>query len=270
LTNPWVCLYLIGEKMSDRKPLIAGNWKMNLNLDESVDLVKTIAGSMVDLEGVEVLVAPPYTSLATVKNAIGSARILLAAQNMYWETSGAYTGEISGQMLVETGCTHVILGHSERRTHFGETDEMIDLKAKTALLAGLIPVICIGETLDEREREQTFEVIKRQLDGSLRSFRDDRVRSFSIVLAYEPVWAIGTGHTATAEQAQEVHHFIREWIKENFGAETANSLRVLYGGSVKPENIKDLMSKQDIDGALVGGASLKADSFISLIRLGES
>lgn len=256
--------------MSDRKPMIAGNWKMNLNLDESVDLVKRIAGGIVDPEGVDVVVAPPYTSLAAVRQAIGSTGILLAAQDMHWETYGAYTGGISGQMLVEAGCTHVILGHSERRIHFRETNEMIDLKAKAAVLVGLIPIICIGETLEEREGAQTFEVIKRQLDGSLKNFRDDQIISSPIALAYEPVWAIGTGQTATPEQAQEVHHFIREWIKENFNAETANSIRILYGGSVKAENIKDLMSKQDIDGALVGGASLKANSFMSIIRLGEN
>jgi triosephosphate isomerase len=255
--------------MSDRRPMIAGNWKMNLNLDESVNLVKTIGGSISALEGVDVLVAPPFTSLHAVKQAIENSRIFLAAQNMHWESSGAYTGETSGQMLVEAGCTHVILGHSERRLHFRETDQLIDLKAKAAVNVGLAPIICIGETLEEREKDQTFDVIKKQLDGSLKNFRGDKTRPSSIILAYEPVWAIGTGRTATPEQAQEAHHFIREWIGENFDVDTANLIRILYGGSVKPDNIKDLMSRPDIDGALVGGASLRAQSFIPIIRFGE-
>ncbi len=249
--------------------MIAGNWKMNLDLKESANLVKTIADHMEDLEDVDVLVAPPFTSLAFVKEAMGGARISLAAQNMHWESSGAYTGEISAGMLKEAGCTHVILGHSERRTLFKETSEMIDLKARAAVGVGLIPIICIGETLEEREGGRTFEVIKRQLDESLKGFREDKALPSSTILAYEPVWAIGTGRTATPEQAQEVHHFIREWIEEDFDAGTANAIRILYGGSVKPENAKDLMSQPDIDGALVGGASLKADSFVPIIRFKE-
>ncbi len=172
-------------------------------------------------------------------------------------------------MLLEAGCTHVILGHSERRIHFKEANEMIDLKAKAAVRVGLTPVVCIGESLREREEGQTFEVVKKQLDGSLKNFRDDKTLPSSTILAYEPVWAIGTGHTATPEQAQEVHRFVREWIVENFNGDTANLNRILYGGSVKPDNIKDLMSMPDIDGALVGGASLKPDSFIPIIRFGE-
>lgn len=256
--------------MSERRPLIAGNWKMNLNLDESADLVKTIAGSMGDLEGVDVLVAPPFTNLSAVKRAIGHSSIFLAGQNMHWEPHGAYTGEISGRMLVEAGCTHVILGHSERRSHFKETSEMVDLKVKAAIKEGLIPIVCIGETLAERENGQTFEVLKKQLEGSLENFRGDKFIPATTVLAYEPVWAIGTGRTATPEEAQEVHHFIREWIKENFDTDPANLIRILYGGSVKPDNIKDLMSRPDIDGALVGGASLKADLFIPIIRFNEN
>jgi triosephosphate isomerase len=229
--------------MSERKTMIAGNWKMNLNFDESTTLVKTIAGSMGELEGIEVLVAPPFTSLAVVKEAIGDARMFLAAQNMHWETSGAYTGEVSGTMLVEAGC-----------------------KVRSAVSAGLIPITCIGETLEEREGDRAFEVIKKQLDESLKNFRDDGTMPSSTILAYEPVWAIGTGQTATAEQAQEVHHFIRQWIEENFDQDTAELIRILYGGSVKPDNAADLMSRPDIDGALVGGASLNVDSFISIIQ----
>ncbi|MBW2609179.1 MAG: triose-phosphate isomerase [Deltaproteobacteria bacterium] len=250
--------------------MIAGNWKMNLNLDESANLVKAIAEEIQGLDGVDVLVAPPFTSLPAAKQAIGDARILLAAQNMYWEPDGAYTGEISGQMLVEAGCSHVILGHSERRSLFGESSEMVDLKVKAAMLMGLIPIICIGETLEAREAGRTFEVVKEQLEGSLKNFIDEHSMPPSTILAYEPVWAIGTGKTATPEQAQEVHHFIRQWIEERFDKDTADLVRILYGGSVKPDNAKDLMSRQDIDGALVGGASLKADLFVPIIKYQES
>ena len=255
--------------MTDRIPLIAGNWKMNLTLLEAASLVKSIREGIQDLDGVDVLVAPPFTALATVRGIIGDAKILLAAQNMHWEQSGAYTGEISPAMLLEVGCTHVILGHSERRTHFQETDGMIDMKANAAVQLGLTPIICIGETLEEREEGQTFRVVRKQLEGSLRTFRDDKTLPSSTILAYEPVWAIGTGRTATPEQAQEVHHFIREWIGGTFSRETADLIRILYGGSVKPDNVKDLMSMPDIDGALVGGASLKAESFIPLVRFRE-
>lgn len=252
--------------MIKRTVLIAGNWKMNLSLTESIDLVKAIAEGSSDLDGVEVLVAPPFTSLTTVKAAIGESRIFLGAQNMHYEKDGAYTGEISPVMLVEIGCSHVILGHSERRSLFKETNEMIDLKVKAAVNTGLSPIICIGETLEQREAGKTFEVVKEQLDGSLKTFIDAGEMPNSIILAYEPVWAIGTGRTATPEQAQEVHHFIREWINEVFDKDTADRTRILYGGSVKPDNAKDLMSRRDIDGALVGGASLKAESFMGIIR----
>ena len=255
--------------MTARIPLIAGNWKMNLTLMEAASLVKSIREAIQGVDGVEVLVAPPFGALSTVKGIIGDAKILLAAQNMHWEQSGAYTGEISPPMLLEAGCTHVILGHSERRMHFQETDEMIDLKANAAVQSGLTPIICIGETLQQREANQTFEVVKKQLDGSLKGFIDGKKLPFSTILAYEPVWAIGTGRTATPDQAQEVHQFVREWIAESFSGETADLVRILYGGSVKPDNAKDLMSRPDIDGALVGGASLKADSFIPIIKFRE-
>jgi triosephosphate isomerase len=250
----------------ERRPLIAGNWKMNLDLDEAVSLVNTIADSISDLPGVDVLVAPPFTTISAVKKAIGHAKILLGAQNMHWEMSGAFTGEISGRMLREIGCTHIILGHSERRMLFSETNEMIDLKMKSAVVLGLIPILCIGETIEQREAGQTFEVIEDQLAASLKNFRVNKDMPATTVLAYEPVWAIGTGLTATPEQAQEIHYFIRKWIENNFNAELAQQIRILYGGSVKPDNVKDLMAEADIDGALVGGASLKADSFVQLIR----
>jgi triosephosphate isomerase len=255
--------------MPDRKPLMAGNWKMNLSLEESAELVKAIAKAITDLKGIDVLVAPPFTALSVVKEAIGKTPIFLAAQNMHWALEGAFTGETSPRMVLESGCTHVILGHSERRSLFGETDDMIARKVKAALEEGLIPVVCIGETLDERENGRTFDVVKGQLDGSLKPLRDDGNMPASTILAYEPVWAIGTGKTATPEQAQEVHRFIRRWIQENFDPDTADAVRILYGGSVKPDNIKDLMSKTDIDGVLVGGASLKSATFIPIIRFHE-
>ncbi len=252
--------------MGDRKPFIAGNWKMNLNRSESVKLVRAIAERISDQPGTDILVAPPFTALSVVKDAIGSAKIYLGAQNMHWETGGAYTGEVSPAMLVEAGCTHVILGHSERRSLFMETDEMIDRKARAAVGMGLIPIICIGETLEQREQGRTFQLIRSQLDQSLKNFREQKAMPLTTILAYEPVWAIGTGRTASPQEAQEVHQFIRQWLKEHFGSGTAEKMRILYGGSVKPDNTKDLMAMPDIDGALVGGASLKADTFIQIAR----
>jgi triosephosphate isomerase (TIM) len=252
--------------MNKRTPLIAGNWKMNLNIDQSTALVKAIAIGIKDVSGVEVLVAPPFTNLSVVKQAIGDSGILLAAQNMYWEKDGAFTGEVSAQMIVEAGCSHVILGHSERRSIFKERDEMINYKVKAAVSTGLKPIVCVGETLEERENGWTFDVIRNQLNGSLKYFVEEGNIPTSTTLAYEPVWAIGTGRTATPAQAQEVHLFIRDWIKETFNAESADQVRILYGGSVKPDNVSDLMSNPDIDGALVGGASLKPESFLGIIR----
>lgn len=252
--------------MAERIPLIAGNWKMNLGPNESAALVRTIAQDISDVGGIDVLVAPPFISLPAVKKALTGSRILLAGQNMHWETAGAFTGEISSQMLVEAGCSHVILGHSERRTLFKETSEMVALKVDAALRAGLIPITCIGETLKERDAGKTFEVIKEQLEGSLKNFMDKGEMPHSSILAYEPVWAIGTGRTATPDQAQEAHYFIREWIKKTFDKDTAEKVRILYGGSVKPDNTVGLMSRPDIDGALVGGASLKADVFLRIIK----
>jgi triosephosphate isomerase len=255
--------------MNDRTPLIAGNWKMNLSIAEANGLVKGIAEGISDLEGVEVLVAPPFTSLGSVRQAIGQAKIYMGAQNMSHEMAGAFTGEISGRMLQEAGVTHVILGHSERRTLYGETNQDIDLKVKAAFFLGLVPIVCIGETLEERESKKTFDVIRKQLDESLYNLRMDQRIPPTTILAYEPVWAIGTGKTATPDQAQEVHAFIRTWIAETFGANAANPIRILYGGSVKASNASELMAKPDIDGALVGGASLKADDFLGIINFGK-
>lgn len=252
--------------MTGRVPMIAGNWKMNLDIDESVKLVDATITGMRGLADVDVLVAPPFTALSAVRQAIGDSRIFLAAQNMCSEISGAFTGEISGKMLREAGCTHVILGHSERRSLFKETSEVIDLKVKAAVVTGLIPIMCIGETLEEREAGRTFDILQQQLEGSLKNFLKDRTMAPGTILAYEPVWAIGTGRTASPGQAQDSHEFIRKWIGKSFDSKTADQVRILYGGSVKPDNIVDLMAEPDIDGALVGGASLEADSFVELIR----
>lgn len=252
--------------MEARKPLIAGNWKMNLDIKDAVTLVKDIADGLEGVEDVDVLVAPPFTLLSRVREAIGRASIFLAGQNMHWELVGAFTGEISGRMLQQVGCTHVILGHSERRMLFEETSNMVDQKVKTATLLGLIPIVCIGETLQQREDAQTFDVLEGQLNQSLHNFKADELMPPSTILAYEPVWAIGTGKTATPEQAQEVHQFIREWIRRTFSPATAQDVRILYGGSVKPDNAADLMAMPDIDGALVGGASLRAEQFVDIIR----
>ncbi len=252
--------------MKERTPMMAGNWKMNLTLEQAVSLARTVAAEARELKDVEVLLAPPFTSLHAVREAVRAGGVLLAGQNMHWEPRGAFTGEISARMLQEAGCTHVILGHSERRLLFGEDDEMLNLKARAADLMGLIPIVCIGETLEQREAGRTFEVLGSQLQGSLRHFREDGRLPFSTVLAYEPVWAIGTGRTATPEQAQEAHLFIRKWLEKNFNTGTSNLVRILYGGSVKPENVKDLMAQPDIDGTLVGGASLKEETFIPIVR----
>ncbi len=252
--------------MSDRTPMIAGNWKMNLGLKESCDLVNAIGEGIKGKDDVEVLVAPPFINIPAVKDAIGSSNIILSAQNMYYETSGAYTGEVAPQMLVENGCTHVILGHSERRSIFGESSETVNKKVGAAVDAGLVPVVCIGETIEDRKAGKTFDIIREQLDGSLEYFTSKGSIPDSTIIAYEPVWAIGTGLTATPEQAQEVHAFIRGWLSEKFDKGSSEKIRILYGGSVKPGNAADLMSMEDIDGALVGGASLKADSFIGIIN----
>ena len=256
--------------MDERKPLMAGNWKMNLKLDEATALVQALGEHTKALERVEVMVAPPFTSLHAVRKAAQGTRIMMAGQNMHWEASGAYTGEISPRMLLEAGCTHVILGHSERRTLFGEGNETVNRKARAADLMGLIPIVCIGETLEEREADRTYDVIRTQLQGSLANFIDDGKLPYSTILAYEPVWAIGTGRTATPDQAQEVHRFIRTWIEETFNPGTASLLRILYGGSVKPDNVRELMAQPDIDGALVGGASLKAETFVPIVRFQDA
>jgi len=256
--------------MKNRKPLMAANWKMNLSLDEARDLLERVKRAEIDFDKVDVIVAPPFTTLQLANKLLAGTDILIAGQNMHWEAKGAFTGEISPMMLKEAGCSHVILGHSERRTLFSETSETVNQKVDSAIEAGLIPIVCIGETLKEREEEKAFDIIRSQLNESLKISCQQGNLPESVILAYEPVWAIGTGKTATSEQAQEVHLFVRRWLGENLDHDSGEAIRVLYGGSVKPDNIKELMLQPDIDGALIGGASLKADSFLSIIRFYES
>jgi triosephosphate isomerase len=253
--------------MDMRRPLIAGNWKMFKTVPEAVSLATEIRNGA-DRPEVEVLVAPPFTALAAVAGALEGSTVRLAAQNMHGEKEGAFTGEICPGMLRDVGCSHVILGHSERRQLFGETDAGVARKAKAALEAGLVPICCVGETLAEREAGRTMEVVGRQVGAVLGALTSEETSS--IVIAYEPVWAIGTGKVATPEQAQKVHAFIRERIGEAHGVAVADTLRLLYGGSVKPDNVAGLMALADVDGALVGGASLKADSFLKLVHYGKA
>jgi triosephosphate isomerase len=247
-----------------RTPIIAGNWKMNTVVGEAKALVEELKGLVSDVKDVEVVVCPPFISLSAVQDVIKDTNIGLGAQNVYWEKSGAFTAEVSAPMLTSVGCTYVIIGHSERRSYFGETDETVNKRIFAALEEGLKPIVCVGETLEEREADKTFDVIKQQITGGLANLTQEQMAS--IVIAYEPVWAIGTGKTASKEQAQEVHAFIRKLLAELFGDATAEATRIQYGGSVKPENATELMGQPDIDGALVGGAALKAASFEAIVK----
>jgi len=242
-----------------RKPMMAGNWKLNKTVSESTDLASKLKKSIGDLEDREVVLCPTFVSIDSVSEAVAGSNISVGGQNIYFEESGAFTGEISAPILKSTGASHVIIGHSERRQYFGETDETVNKKIKSALKHSLTPIVCVGETLEEREGGKAFDVIKTQIDGGLSGLTDEEVAK--IVIAYEPVWAIGTGKTASPEQAQEVHAFIRGLLPKSCAA----SVRILYGGSVKPDNVKTLMAKEDIDGALVGGASLKAEDFEKIV-----
>jgi len=250
-----------------RLPLMAGNWKMNKTIEEAIDLVRQLKSATAGVEGVEVAVAPPFTALHAVKKELQGSPIRLAAQNVFWEEKGAFTGEIAPLMLREIGCEYVIVGHSERRQFFGETDETVNRRLKAVLGQGMKPIFCIGETLQERESEKTFSVLERQIEQGLRSLQESAMEK--IVVAYEPVWAIGTGKTATPEQAEEVHRFIRRKLEKLYLPHVAEHTRIQYGGSVTPENVKGLMAQPDIDGALVGGASLKSDSFSKIVRFRE-
>ena len=246
-----------------RRPVIAGNWKMYKTLAESVDFINKLKPVAEKAHHCEVVVAPPYTALAAAAAAAKGSKVAVAAQNLHWDKEGAHTGDISPGMLVDAGCTHVIIGHSERRHDWGETDEQVNKKVKAALAAGLAPIVCVGETLAEREAGRTREVLERQFQRGLAGLTPSEFSR--IMIAYEPVWAIGTGRTATPEMAVESHSYLRDLARQQFGETEAKALRILYGGSVKPENIGGLMAQEEIDGALVGGASLKIDSFSTLV-----
>ena len=246
-----------------RRPLIAGNWKMHTTAQEARQLASAVVQASVKVSDRDVMIAPPYTALAVAGSVISDTDVMLGAQNVHWEEKGACTGEISAAMLKEVGCVMAIVGHSERRHVFGETDLMINRRVTGALRSGLIPVLCIGETLEQREAGQTLQVLEDQIRQGLAGV--EVTDGGNLVIAYEPVWAIGTGKTATEVQAQEVHSFIRNLLADIYEKNIAAGVRILYGGSVKPDNIDILMQQDDIDGALVGGAALKAESFERII-----
>lgn len=248
-----------------RKIIIAGNWKLNKTPLEAIQFADELKRLVVDVEGIDIVVCPPYVDLQEVCEAVNEHNIEVGAQNVFWQDSGAFTGEVSAPMLKELGVKYVIVGHSERRQFFGETNETVNKRIRAALTHGLTPIVCVGENLAEREANKTFDVIKNHCEGSLANLTSDEMKK--LVLAYEPVWAIGTGKTATPEQAQEVHAYIRQLLSKLFGAEVSQAVRIQYGGSVTPENIAALIAKSDIDGALVGGASLKAPSFAAIVKL---
>ena len=240
---------------------------MHKTVSQAVALADELRELVKGVQGVEIVVAPPFTALYPVAQRLKGSNIMLSAQDCFWEDEGAYTGEISPPMLADVGCAYCIVGHSERRHIFGEGNDAVAKKARALLAHGISPIVCVGETLEERERGDAVEVVGSQLQGSLEGLSpEDMTR---VVVAYEPVWAIGTGKTATPHQAQEMHAFIREWLRKRFGEDIASSIYILYGGSVKPENIRGLMAMEDIDGALVGGASLKASSFAQIIEGGR-
>ncbi len=247
-----------------RRPFIAGNWKMYKTNREAEKTVQDLKDKLKEVKSVDVMIAPPYTALSLAAGITDGSNIYLGAQNVHYENEGAYTGEISPPMLVSAGCQYVIIGHSERRQYFGCTDKDVNLRLKSAVTAGLKPVVCIGEKLEERESGKTFEVLSAQLSGSLKNLSEEEKNV--LIVAYEPVWAIGTGKTATPDMAEEAHKYIRGKLADMYGRPFASGVRILYGGSVKPDNIKDLMAQDNIDGALVGGASLDADSFSQIVK----
>jgi triosephosphate isomerase (TIM) len=247
-----------------RKPMIAGNWKLNKTLIEAKELAASLASGCQDIDDREIVIAPIFTALASIAEVIQNSPVQLSAQNCYPEETGAFTGEVSPLFLKDAGCKFVILGHSERRQILGETDQLINLKMLKALESGLKPIFCIGETLQERENDQMLEILSQQVRGGLANLTTEQMAE--VVIAYEPVWAIGTGKTATDEQAQEAHSFIRGMLQGLFNQQTANETRILYGGSVKPGNVDGLMAQDDIDGALVGGASLNAEDFLRIVK----
>lgn len=247
-----------------RTPIIAGNWKLNKTISEAVELTSELKDLVAEYEDIEIVVAPPFTALDAVGKVIKDSNIALSAQDVYWEESGAFTGEVSVPMLQDVGCKYIIVGHSERRQFFNETNDSVNHKVRAVLSHGLHPIICVGEQLDDREAGRTEAIIKNHVTGGVANLSADAL--LSCVIAYEPVWAIGTDKTATPEQAQEVHNYIRNLLKEAYSDEIASQVRIQYGGSVKPENTSELMSQPDVDGALVGGASLQAESFAQIVK----
>jgi triosephosphate isomerase len=250
--------------MGSRVPLLAGNWKMHGTPSEAAQLASALRDRLADVKDRDILLAPTFPALPAVAACLKGTRFLLAGQNLHWEEKGAFTGEVSGAMLVGAGCSHVIVGHSERRHIFGETDEQVARKTTAALRDGLVPIVCIGETAEQRAGNETLAVIETQLSTALAGINAEQLRGS--IVAYEPVWAIGTGNVATPEQAQEVHAAIRRLLGGLVNPDVAAAVRILYGGSVKPDNIDTLMSEPDVDGALVGGASLKVDDFERIVR----
>lgn len=251
-----------------RRKFVAGNWKMNTDRATGRSLASEIAAAAPKGYGVDVLVAPPFPYLLPVSEAIKASSVMLGAQNSHFEGSGAFTGEVSLGMLKDVGCDYVILGHSERRQLFGEADDLINKKVQAAIASGLKVILCVGETLEERDGEKTEKVLETQLSGCLKGCTAEQLKD--LVIAYEPVWAIGTGRNATPEQAQAAHAFIRGWLAAQLGAAVGDATRIQYGGSVKPDNAASLLGQPDVDGALVGGASLKADSFLAIVRAAEA
>jgi triosephosphate isomerase len=249
--------------MTMRTPFIAGNWKMFKTVAESVVFAKELRNAVKDVTGVEIVIAPPFTAIHAVAEALRNANVGVSGQDVYWEKEGAFTGEIAAPMIKEAGAEYAIIGHSERRRLFGETDATVNRKIVAAFAASLTPIVCVGETLEERERNETLAVLDRQIKDGLDRLASEQVSE--IVVAYEPVWAIGTGRNATAAQAQEAHGHIRSRLRQWFGAEPAERCQVIYGGSVKPDNIADLIREPDVDGALVGGASLDVKSFTDIV-----
>ena len=247
-----------------RTPIIVGNWKLNKTIHEAVDLVTSLQDMVADVNDVEIVVAPVFTGLTSVARALSAGNVRLAAQDVFWEDSGAFTGEVSPGMLKDVGCEYVIIGHSERRQYFGETNENVNRKVKASHAHGLIPIICAGETLEEREAGSTGAVVKEHLLNGIAGLSADQI--VSTIIAYEPVWAIGTGHNATPAQAQEVHSLIRALLSETYSDDVASQVRIQYGGSVNPDNAAVLIAEPDVDGALVGTASWEAESFAQIIK----
>jgi triosephosphate isomerase len=251
-------------KIINKPPFVAGNWKMNMVIPKAVELVNALVKASMDLIEAELVVFPPFTALSEVKKNLEETSIQLGAQDLFWEEKGAFTGEISAPMLKDAGCQYVIIGHSERRQYFGDTDKTVNKKIQASLKHNLIPAVCIGESLEEREKGKTMKKVETQINVGLEGLSSEEIRQ--TIIAYEPIWAIGTGKTATPAQAEEVHSFIREKLAEKYGNEIASCAIILYGGSVNPANAYSLFKEKNIDGFLVGGASLEANSFIQITK----